>query len=82
MSQIVGNPSAGIGGHMLGLGLNGVGQVVHLFGSGDPNANTDASVASAAVGSLFSRLDGPSTTTCLYVKTAYVAGAAGTWTGK
>lgn len=78
MSQIVGNPSAGIGGLMLGLGLNGVGQVVYLFAAGDPNANTDPSVASAAVGSLYSRLDGPDSTHCLYVKTAL----PNTWTAK
>lgn len=36
MAQLIGNPSAGIGGIMLGLGLKGVGQVVFLFGSGDP----------------------------------------------
>jgi hypothetical protein len=78
MAQIVGNPSAGIGGHMLGLGLNGVGQLLHLFGSGDPNTITDPSVLSAAVGSLWSRLDAPSTTTGLYVKT----GLPNTWTNK
>lgn len=78
MSQIIGNTSAGIGGIQLGLGLNGVGQLVHLFGSGDPNANTDPSVASAAVGSLWSRLDAPDSTHALYVKTAL----PNTWTGK
>jgi hypothetical protein len=78
MAQLVGNPSAGIGGHMLGLGLNGVGQVVHLFGSGDPNTVTDASVTNAAVGSLWSRLDAPSAVTALYVKTAM----PNVWTAK
>jgi hypothetical protein len=78
MAQIIGNPSAGISGHMLGLGLNGVGQLVHLAGSGDPNANTDPSVASAAVGSLWSRLDGATSTSCLYVKTAM----PNVWTAK
>src|SRR5713226_5608443 len=37
-------PAVGIGGLQLGLGLNGVGQLVHLFGSGDPNTITDDSV--------------------------------------
>lgn len=78
MSQVVGNPSAGIGGIQLGLGIGGVGQVVHLFGCGDPNSVTDPSVASAAVGSLWSRLDGPDSTHCLYVKTAL----PNTWTNK
>jgi hypothetical protein len=78
MAQIIGNPTAGIGGFMPGLGVNGVGQVVHPFGSGDPNTITDESVTSAAVGSLWSRLDAPSTTTALYVKT----GLPNTWTGK
>jgi len=77
VSQIVGNAAAGIGGLMLGLGPGGVGQVVHLFGVGDPNANTDPSVLSACVGSLWSRLDG-STSTSLYVKTAL----PNTWTAK
>jgi hypothetical protein len=75
--QIVGNPSAGIGGQMLGLGPGGVGQLVHLFGSGDPNSATDPSVLTACVGSLWSRLDG-STSTSLYVKTAL----PNTWTTK
>jgi len=77
MPQIVGNPSAGISGHMLGLGLNGVGQVVHLFGAGDPNTITDASVTSAAPGSLWSRLDAPSAAAALYIKLA-----SGTWAGQ
>ena len=55
MTQIVGNAAAGIGGQMLGLGPGGVGQMVHLFGSGDPNANTDPSVLTACIGSLWSR---------------------------
>lgn len=82
MAQIIGNPSAGISGHMLGLGLNGIGQLVHLAGSGDPNANTDPSVASAAVGSLWSRMDAPDSTHALYVKTLFASGAPGTWTAK
>lgn len=82
MSQLIGNPSRGTGGHMLGLGPGGVGQVLHLFGTGDPNLISDSSdvnpgVNSAAIGSLYSRLDG-STTTSLYVKTAL----PNTWTGK
>ena len=82
MSQIIGNAEAGIGGIMLGLGLAGVGQIVHLFGAGDPNTITDASVVGACVGSLWSRLDAPDSTHALYVKTAIVAGAPGTWTAK
>jgi hypothetical protein len=78
MPQIVGNPSAGIGGIQLGLGLGGVGQLVHLFAVGDPNVLTDASILSAAVGSLFSRLDGPDSTHVLYVKTSL----PNTWTAK
>lgn len=78
MPQIVGNVSAGIGGHMLGLGANGQGQLVHLLGTGDPNSLTDASITSAAIGSLYSRLDGPDSTHCLYVKT----GLPNTWTAK
>ena len=77
MSQIIGNPSAGIGGIQLGLGA-GSAPLMHLFGQGDPNGITDASVTSAAVGSLFSRSDGPDSTHCLYVKTA----APNTWTAK
>ena len=78
MAQLIGNPSAGIGGIMLGLGLKGVGQVVFLFGWEDPNTITDASVTSAAVGSLWSRLDAPSSVTALYVKTSL----PNTWTAK
>jgi hypothetical protein len=76
MSQITGNPSANIGGLSLGAGVSG--PLVHLWGYGDPNANTDASITSAALGSLYSRLDGVSATTFLYVKTAL----PNTWTGK
>ena len=79
MSQIAGNPAAGIGGLALGIGTNG--PLVHLFGNGDPNTLTDNSIFTAAVGSLFSRLDG-GTSTSLYVKTAFAAGASGVWTGK
>jgi hypothetical protein len=67
MSQIVGNPANGTGGQMLGLGANGVGQVVIMFGPGSPATSTDASVESAAVGSLYLRLDGGAGT-CLYVR--------------
>jgi hypothetical protein len=79
MSQVVGNPSAGIGGIQLGLGLNGVGQLVYLFAAGDPNTLTDPSILRAAVGSLFSRLDAPDSTHALYVRTAF---PANTWTAK
>lgn len=77
MAQITGNVAAGIGGMMLGLGANAVGQLVHLWGVNDPNTLTDNSIISAATGSLFSRLDG-STSTSLYVKTAL----PNTWTAK
>jgi hypothetical protein len=76
MSQLVGNPSAGIGGVQLGLGLDGSGQVVILFGTGAPSAQTDPSVTSAAVGSLYLRLDGGAGTTL------YVRETASTWTAK
>jgi len=76
--HVVGNPSAGIGGVHLGLGLGQKGAVVILFGAGDPNAITDASVLNAAVGSLWLRLDGGTSTT-LYVRTAF---PANTWTPK
>jgi hypothetical protein len=74
MPQVIGNPSRGTGGLMLGLGINGVGQVLDLFGPGDPNSVNDAAdlnpgVNSAAIGSTFRRLDG-STNNTLYVKTA------------
>jgi len=75
MPQITGNPAAGIGGMQLATGL--AGPLVHLWASGDPNTLTDNSVISAAVGSLFSRLDG-STSTSLYVKSAM----PNTWTTK
>lgn len=77
MSQIIGNPAAGIGGIFLGAGIGG--PVVHLIGSGDPNTLTDGSVTGAAVGSLWSRLDAPDSTHALYVKTA---AAGNTWTAK
>jgi hypothetical protein len=80
VSQIIGGNGTGVGGHMLGVGPNNT-QVVNLFGPGDPNNSTDASVASASIGSTYSRIDGPSSTTCFYVKTVLGAGA-GTWTSK
>jgi hypothetical protein len=77
MPQVITPPLAG---HMLAINPNG-GQVKILTGSGDPNAAaTDSSagdIASAAVGSLFLRMDG-STSTTLYVKTA----TPNTWTAK
>ena len=76
MAQITGNPAAGIGGMQLGIGANG--PLVHLWGNGDPNAISDGSVVSAALGSLFTRLDSPDSSHFLYVKTA----APNTWTGK
>ena len=67
MAQLIGNPSNGTGGQMLGLGANGMGQLVHLFGPGDPADSQDASVLSAAVGSIYSRLDGGASTS-FYVR--------------
>lgn len=82
MAQIIGNPSRDTSGHMLAEGPGGVGQVLILTGSGDPNSITDSAdlnpgIQSAAVGSLFLRQDAPDSTHALYVKTA-----AGTWTPK
>lgn len=61
------------------------GQVRHFCGSGDPNAasDPDGTLAASAIGSLFSRVDG-STSTSLYVKTAAASASAhtGTWTAK
>lgn len=76
MSQVIGNPGNGTGGIQLGIGADRVGQVVILFGSGDPNGSTDASVGSAAVGSLYLRVDGGAGAT-LYVKES-----ASAWTAK
>jgi len=59
-----------------------------LFGSGDPNdSSTDSSagdLAAASIGSTYSRLDGPDSTHCLYVKTGAVSVSAptGVWTNK
>lgn len=82
MPQVITPP---LGGHMLGINPNG-GQMKILFGTGDPNAAaTDSSagdIASAGVGSLYLRMDGPDATHCHYVKTSYSAGAPGTWTAK
>jgi hypothetical protein len=78
MPQVITPPIAGI---MLGIGPDGVGQIKILTGVGDPNnSETDSSagdVATAAIGSLFLRMDG-STSTSLYVKTAL----PNTWTAK
>ncbi len=76
MSQTIGNAALGIGGIQLGLGAGGVGQVVILFGTGAPSAQTDSSVTSAAIGSLYLRLDGGASTTL------YVRETAATWTAK
>jgi hypothetical protein len=85
--QVIGFASTAVGatgGHMLGEGPGGVGQVCILFGNGDPalftrvagdiNPNCDG----AAVGSLYLRLDAPDSTHALYVKTAL----PNTWTAK
>jgi len=76
MPQIVGNPSAGIAGIQICKGAGGAGQIVWLAGTGDPALQTDPSVLNAAVGSLYTRLDGGSSTT-LYVKEG-----SSTWTAK
>jgi len=83
VAQNIGNPARGTSGHMLGQGLNGVGQLCHLFGPGDPNTIADGNdsnpgVVSACVGSLYSRLDAPSNVTALYVKTSL----PNVWTAK
>ena len=74
-----------LGGIQLAINPNG-GLLKVLTGSGDPNvAATDSSagdIASAGVGSLFLRMDAPDSTHGLYVKTAFVSGAPGTWTAK
>jgi hypothetical protein len=70
-----------LGGLELGQGVK------ILFGAGDPNAQNIAPLQSAALGSLYLRTDG-STSTSLYVKTATGIDAtsglpnAGTWTAK
>ena len=59
-----------------------------LTGTGDPNlSTTDSSagdLAGAGIGSIYLRMDGPSTSTCLYVKTGASSPSAltGTWTAK
>jgi len=77
MSQISCYP---LGGIELGQGTK------ILFGSGDPNAQNIAPLQSAAIGSLYLRSDG-STSTSLYVKTATSLDASGNvnqgvWTAK
>jgi hypothetical protein len=75
-----------LAGHDLGF-ASGNTRIRILAGTGDPNTvATDSSagdLASAAVGSLFLRNDGPDATHCHYVKTALgVPGSVGTWTNK
>jgi hypothetical protein len=77
MSQISCYP---LGGIELGSGTK------ILFGAGDPNSQNIAALQNAAIGSLYLRTDG-STSTSLYVKEAQavdVHGNAtqGTWTAK
>jgi hypothetical protein len=62
-------------------------QVRHFCGSGDPNAasDPDGTLAASALGSVYSRVDGPDSTHCFYVKTAMPVGGTsptGTWTNK
>lgn len=56
-----------------------------LYGVGTPNSSTDPGVLGAAVGSLYLRFDGATSTT-LYVRekfTAYIQGVASTdWVAK
>lgn len=72
-----------LGGHMLAINPNG-GQVKILTGSGDPNQTaTDSSagdLSSAGVGSLYLRMDAPTSATTLYAKTSFSQGGVGTWT--
>jgi hypothetical protein len=86
MSQITGNPAANIGGLSLGLGglVAGIpqGSLVILWSSGDPNTlGAQKSIQQAAIGSVYLRLDG-GTSTSLYVKESFAVGAAGVWVGK
>jgi hypothetical protein len=71
MSQITGNPAAGLGGLMLGAGTTG--PLAILFGAEAPSAITDNSVVSASNGSLFININGTTGST-LFVK------VAGSWT--
>jgi hypothetical protein len=76
------------GGQILGApGPTGSPAVIHFFDAGDPNTRSDpdSMLAGCALGSMYSRIDGPDSTHCLYVKTAQpVAGTSptGTWTAK
>jgi len=83
MPQVIVPPLLGI---ELGPGANGIGVMRLLAGSGDPNIsstdNSGGSIAGAAVGSVFHRLDTVDTTHQLYVKTGFVLNAPGTWTAK
>jgi hypothetical protein len=75
--SVIAPPLSGID---LGFAVAGNTRVKILVAVGDPNVITDnasGDVASAAVGSLFLRTDG-STSTSLYVKTAL----PNTWTAK
>lgn len=64
--------------HQLGQNSSGA-PVIHAAGNGDPNSSTDSLITSAAVGSLYSRLDAPDSTHALYVKTAALNNV---WTNK
>ncbi len=61
-------------------------QTRHFTGSGDPNTSSDPdnTLGASALGSVYSRTDGPDSTHCFYVKTGPESAAApnGTWTNK
>jgi len=79
MPQLIGNPKHATTGFQLALGPSGVGQVLILTGTDDPNTIDDSAdvqnpgVNSAAIGSLYLRAG-----TGLYVKSAL----PNTWTAK
>jgi hypothetical protein len=84
MPQVIAPPISGID---LGFAGSTGGRVRLLVGTGDPNVsatdNSNGDIASAAIGSLFLRNDGPDSTHCHYIKTALGnAGSPGTWTAK
>lgn len=85
MPQVITPP---LGGIQLCRNLSTGGPIKILAGQGDPNlAASDSSagdLAGSAIGSLFLRMDGASTTSVLYVKTGAttVSAPTGTWTNK
>jgi hypothetical protein len=70
VSQITGNPSAGIGGMQVGLGVNGP-LNFPMFGPVIPSATTDPSVTGAANGTVYVNINGGTGST-LFCKVAGV----------